>query len=135
MFRAPLLGLPIIVSQPRFLLALAIAHQPLERALRAALDPLADPAAVVLQLALRLLAPALRVLLPALLLQPLGAEQPAEAFLGGPDGLVVAALGAGRVVGRDAALRGGGERAHFADGVGELFFVGGVAFGVLGLLL
>lgn len=135
MFRTPLLRLSVVVSQTRFILSLSIPHQSLERALRAALHTLSDPAAVILQLALRLLTLPLRVLLPTLFLEFFRAEQAAEAFLGGPDRLVVAALGPGRVVGRDTALRGGGEWAHFADGVGEVFFVGGSRFGIGGIVL
>lgn len=74
MFRAPLLRLSVIVSQPRCILSLSIPHQPLERALRAALHTLSDPAAVVLQLALRLLTPPLRILLSTLFLEFFRAE-------------------------------------------------------------
>lgn len=108
MFRTSLLGFSIVVSNPRLLFSLPIAHQALERALRAPLDPLADPASVILQLALRLLTFALGVLLLAFLFEALGAEKAAQAFLGGSHGLVVAALGAGWVVGGHSPLRGDG---------------------------
>lgn len=123
------------MSHAGLLLTLAIAHQPLDRALRASLDALSDPAAVILQLTFGLLAFPLGVLLLAFLLKPLAADKAAEAFLGGSNGLVVAALGAGWVVGGYAPLRGGGEWANFADGVREVFFVRGLGLGAGGLVL
>lgn len=135
MFRTPLLRFPIIMSRPRSLLTLSIPRQPLDRALHAALRPLSDPAPVILQLTLGLLALAFRILPLAFFLEPFGAEQAAEAFLGGPDGLIVAALGAGWVVGGDTALRGDGEWTEFADGVGEVFFGRRLGFGIVGLVL
>lgn len=135
MFRTPLLRFPIIMSRPRSLLSLPIPDQALDRTLHAALGPLSDPAPVILQLTFGLLALALRILPLAFFLEPFGAEHAAEAFLGGPDGLIVTALGAGWVIGGDAPLRDDGEWTEFADSVGKVFFGRRLGFGIGGLVL
>jgi hypothetical protein len=91
------------------------------------------PAAQILHLALSLLALALSVLLDTFLLQPLGADEPADALLQRADVLVPRAGGAVGVVLGDAAGCGGGEGASFGGGVGEIFLGGGFELAVLAL--
>ena len=132
---AALLRLPIVVHILILALGLAIARHTRHRAAERARHAVADAAAQVAQLALGLLLLARRVLLLALALQALGADEAADGLLRGPDVLVPRAGPAVRVVLGHAALGGGGERADLADGVrgvglGGAFVMVGLALGL-----
>lgn len=90
-------------------------------------------AAQILHLSLGLLALALSILLNAFLLQPLGADEPADALLQRADVLVPGASRAVGVVFRDAAGCGGGEGAGLGGCVGEVLLGGGFELAVLAL--
>ncbi len=79
-------------------LLLPIAHQRRRRTPHRSRHAIAHPLSEIRQLALGLLALALQILLPALALQALVAEQVAHRLLAGADRLVPRALAAVRVV-------------------------------------
>ena len=111
------------------LLLLAVTGQASNRATDGARNAVGDARAIVGELALGLLSLALLVLALAFLLQALGADETADSFLGGPDGLVPAAGLAVWVV-RCDTRPGDGDAADGGAGVrGRVLGVG------LGLLL
>jgi hypothetical protein len=133
--RAPLPRLPIIplLHKPR--LRLPIARQPRHRRADGPLHAAADALAEIAQHARGLLPLPARVLLPAVALQALRAEQVAQRLLARADGLVPGAVAALGVVDRDAAGGGRGDGAELVGLVRAGVFVGGVRLegGVVGL--
>lgn len=100
----------------RFLLRLLVARQPSHGTADCATDTIAHALAQVTELTLCLLTLAGGILLLALLLQTLGADEAANSLLGCAHGLVPAALLAGWVVGCDA-LGADGDAADGATGL------------------
>ena len=130
MFRTPLLRLPNIMLLLRPQLRIPIPRHARHRPPNRTRNPIRDPTPIITQLALRLLRLALRVLLPALLLQVLGPDQPAQGFLAGAERLVPGAFAAVRIVSCDGAGGGGGEGPEFGGCVAGFVFE--LGFGFLG---
>lgn len=99
-----------------------VPRQPRDRTADRAANPIMNALAQIINLARSLLALTLLVLLNALLLQALGANEAADSFFCGADVLVPRACGAVRVVLCDAARARDGVGAGFGGGVGEVVF-------------
>jgi hypothetical protein len=110
-----------------------VAREPSNGTADGAPNAILHAATQIFHLALSLLALTLSILLNAFLLQPFGADEPADALLQRADILVPRAGGAVGVVLGDAAGCGGGEGAGFGGGVGEFFLGGGFELAVLAL--
>lgn len=122
MLQLPLLLLRLITRQTRD----RTAHRPA--------NTVTNPLAQIAQLALRLLALAVGILLLARLAQTLEAQRAAHGFLAGADGLVPRARAAVGVVGC-YALGADGVAADVGAGVGEVFARFAFGFLLLGLVL
>lgn len=94
-----------------------VARQSRNRTANRPTDAILHSLSKIRQLALRLLALALLVLANALLLEALGADEPANGLFQGTDVLVPAAGAAVRIVFCDATGGGGGEGACLCGGV------------------
>ncbi len=107
LLRTPLRSLPVIMPNSRSFLRLPIPDHAGHSTTDSTLNPLPQPGAIILQLALGFLPFPFRILLLTFPLQTLGSKCVPDGFFGSTDGLIVGALGARRVVFCDSA--GGGD--------------------------